>query len=79
MKSCNNCYCYIVCRTALGAVEQRFSKPGSLDELEKLWQELALECKHFLDKKEVTKWKGGNKWLTGLLMLIGKLKRLRLK
>ena len=57
MKSCNDCYCYIICRTALGAVEQRFSKSGSLDELEEIWQELASKCQLYLDKKEVAKWK----------------------
>jgi len=47
MKSCNQCYCYVVCRIVQGAVTERFSKPGSLDELEELWQELASKCKYW--------------------------------
>ena len=57
MRSCNQCYCYIVCRTVQGEMIKRFSRPGSLDELEKLWEELASKCKHFLDKEEVARWK----------------------
>jgi len=58
MESCNDCYCYIVCRAIQGEMLKRFSKPsGSLDELEKLWRECASKCKHYLDKEEVVKWK----------------------
>ena len=60
MKNCNNCYCYIVCRTVQGAVLERFSRPGSLDELEELWRELASKCRHYLDKEEVAKYKEKN-------------------
>ena len=57
MRNCNNCFCRPICRIESGAALERFSRPGSLDELEELWRELASKCKHFLDKEEVAKWK----------------------
>ncbi len=60
MRSCNGCFCRSICRIEYSAVLERFSKPGSLDELEELWRKLALKCEHFLDKKEVAKYKEKN-------------------
>ena len=57
MRSCNNCFCHPICRIESDAVLERFSQPGSLNELKKLWQELASKCELFLDKKEVARWK----------------------
>ena len=57
MRSCKNCYCRTICRIESGAVLEKFSKPGSLDELEELWRELASKCECYLDKEEVARWK----------------------
>ncbi len=53
MRSCKNCFCRPICRIELSAVSEKFSKLGNLDELEKLWQELASKCQYWLDKEKV--------------------------
>jgi hypothetical protein len=57
MKSCNRCCCYHVCKVVHDEVLKKFSKPGSLDELEAFWQELASKCESYLDKEEVARYK----------------------
>ncbi len=53
MRSCNNCYCYTICRIVDGAVRERFEKKfGSLDELEEIWQKLGTSCAEWLDKEK---------------------------
>ncbi|MFC1789727.1 hypothetical protein ACFLYY_01985 [Patescibacteria group bacterium] len=57
MKSCGDYFCRPICRIESGAILKKFSKLGSLDELEELWRELASKSRHFLDKEEVAKHK----------------------